>query len=138
MTPAFVSTLLRAPSLRLVARIALTCAFWWGALTKLTNFPGAIAEAQHFGLEPAVAVVVATIIVQLGGSLLLIFDRWAWLAAGALGVFTLLATLLAHDFWNVTDAMERFHALNTFLEHIGLIGGLFLAAALSERERVQP
>ncbi|HWA46781.1 MAG TPA: DoxX family protein [Dongiaceae bacterium] len=138
MTPAFVSTLLRVPSLRLVARVALTCAFWWGALTKLTDFPSAIAEAQHFGLEPAALVVVATIIVQLGGSLLLIFDRWAWLAAGALGIFTLFATLIAHDFWNVTDAMQRFRALNTFLEHLGLIGGLFLAAALSERERIQP
>src|SRR5262249_17297291 len=106
VTPGFVSALLRAPSLRLVARIAFACAFGWGALTKLIDFPGAIAEAQHFGLEPAALVVVATIIVQLGGSLLLIFDRWAWLAAGALGVFTLFATLIAHDFWNVADAVE--------------------------------
>jgi uncharacterized membrane protein YphA (DoxX/SURF4 family) len=138
MTPAFISALLRAPSLRLVARIALTCAFWWGAFTKLTDFPGAIAEAQHFSLEPAAVVVVATIIVQLGGSLLLIFDRWAWLAAGALGVFTLFATLLAHDFWNVADAMQGFQVRNSFLELIGVIAGLFLAGALSDGERFQP
>lgn len=90
-----------------------------------------VKRILHFGLEPALPVVLATILVQLGGSALLILDRWAWLAAAALGVFTLFATVVAHDFWNVTDATIRFHALNTFLEHIGLIGGLFLAATLT-------
>lgn len=137
MTPRPIGRLLRSPVLRLVGRIALTCAFWWGGLAKLTDFSGAIAEAQHFGLEPATIVVIATIIVQLGASLLIIIDRWTWLAAGALGVFTLLATLVAHDFWNLADPMERFHALNTFLEHLGLIGGLFLAAALSDAKEAR-
>lgn len=131
MTPVLIKRILQSAAAQAAARIALTAAFWWGGLTKLTDFPGALAEAQHFGLEPAVPVVVATILVQLGGSLLLIINRWVWLAAGALGVFTLFATVIAHDFWNVTDAVAHFHALNTFLEHIGLIGGLFLAAALS-------
>jgi transmembrane protein len=30
--------------------------------------------------------------------------------------------------------MARFHATNTFLEHVGLIGGIMLAAALVEQE----
>jgi uncharacterized membrane protein YphA (DoxX/SURF4 family) len=50
-------------------------------------------------------------------------------------VFTAIATLIAHRFWAIDDPMERFQALNTFLEHIGLIGGLALAAALAEVER---
>jgi uncharacterized membrane protein YphA (DoxX/SURF4 family) len=50
-------------------------------------------------------------------------------------VFTALATLIAHPYWTVADPAERFHAMNTFLEHIGLIGGFMLAAALVERER---
>ena len=131
MTPVFVKRILQSRAALLAARMALTSAFLWGGISKLTDFPGALAEAQHFGLEPALPVVLATILVQLGGSALLILDRWSWLAAGALGVFTLFAAIIAHDFWNVTDATIRFHALNTFLEHIGLIGGLFLAAALS-------
>jgi len=73
--------------------------------------------------------------VQLGGSLLLILGRLGWLAAGALGVFTGLATLIAHPYWTIADPIERFHALNTFLEHIGLIGGFMLAAILVEKER---
>ena len=82
-------------------------------------------------------IVAATVAVQLLGSLMLIFGRLGWLAAGALGVFTGLATLIAHPFWTLTDPIERFHALNTFLEHIGLIGGLMLAAILVEKEHAR-
>lgn len=133
MTPAPIAALLRSPALSLVARVALTCAFWWGGLAKLFDFQGALAEAEHFvGPAAAMAVAVLTIGVELIGSALLITGRWAWLGAGALGVFTVLATLIAHGFWQVQDAGERFREFNTFLEHIGLVGGLALAAVLAD------
>ena len=47
---------------------------------------------------------------------------------------TAVATLIAHPFWEVADPMVRFHERNTFLEHVGLIGGLMLAAILRERK----
>jgi transmembrane protein len=76
------------------------------------------------------------IFVQFGGAVLVIWGgRWAWLGgAGALGVFTALATLLAHSWWTKTG-IDRFHDFNTFWEHVGLIGGLMLAAVLSARDR---
>jgi uncharacterized membrane protein YphA (DoxX/SURF4 family) len=134
-TPAPISSLLRSSAFGVLARAVLTLPYWFAGLYKLTHLPDALAEAAHFGLQPAWLVVAATVIVQLGGSLLLILGRAGWLAAGALGVFTALATLIAHPFWTVVDPMERFHALNTFLEHIGLIGGFMLAAILVEREK---
>ena len=89
-------------------------------------------RVEPFGLDEAWLdgawlVVAATVAVQLGGSIALILGRAGWLAAGALGVFTALATLIAHPYWTVADPVERFHAMNTFLEHIGLIGGFMLA-----------
>ncbi len=134
-TPAPVAALLKAPAVSILARVLLTLPYWWSGLSKIADLPGALAEAAHFGLKPAWLVVAATVLVQLGGSVLLIVGRAGWLAAGALGVFTALATLIAHPFWTVADPMERFHALNTFLEHIGLIGGFLLAAILIERDR---
>ena len=132
-TPPPIPALLRSPAFGALARAVLTLPYWWSGISKITNLDGALAEAGHFGLEPAWLVVAATVLVQLGGSLAVILGRAAWLAAGALGVFTALATLIAHPYWTVADPVERFHALNTFLEHIGLIGGLMLAAALAER-----
>lgn len=132
-TPAPIAALLESPAINLSGRILLTLPFWSSGIAKLLDLDGALAEAAHFGLEPAWVTVIATLIVQLGGSAALILGRWAWLGAGALGVFTVLATLIAHPFWNVADPMARFHERNTFLEHAGLVGGLILAAILAHR-----
>lgn len=133
-TPDLVARLLGSSALALLARIALTCAYWWSGLSKLSDFAGARAEAAHFfGDARAAPIAAATILVQLVGSGLLISGRLAWLGAGALAVFTALATLVAHDFWNIPDPAAHFQALNAFLEHIGLIGGLALAAMLAIR-----
>jgi len=134
-TPTPITALLRFPALSILARVLLTLPYWWSGVSKIADLHGALAEAAHLGLQPAWLIVAATVLVQLGGSAAVIFGRATWLGAGALGVFTAAATLIAHPFWTVADPMERFHALNTFLEHIGLIGGFMLAAILVERDR---
>lgn len=132
-TPTPIAALLEAPILNLAGRILLTLPFWTSGIAKLLDLDAALGEAAHFGLEPAWLTVMATLIVQLGGSAAIVVGRFAWAGAGALGVFTALATLIAHPFWTVTDPMARFHERNTFLEHAGLIGGLVLAAILAHR-----
>lgn len=132
-TPRFISALLHGSALALLARVALTCAYWWSGVSKAFDFAGAQAEVTHFfGPRHATVIALATIVVELAGSALVISGRQAWLGAGALSVFTAMATVVAHDFWNVSDPMAHFQAFNAFLEHIGLIGGLVLAAVLAE------
>lgn len=134
MTPAPIAALLRKRGFAVAATALLTLPYWTSGLAKLADLGGALAEAAHFGLHPAALVVATTILIQIGASALLILGRMAWLGAGALGVFTALATIIAHPFWQVADPLARFHERNTFLEHAGLIGGLVLAAILAERE----
>lgn len=134
MAPQPIARLLGAPRFATLAAVLLTLPYWTSGVAKLFDLGGALGEARHFGLEPAALVVALTIAVQIGGSLLVILGRRAWLGAGALGVFTAAATLIAHPFWQVADPMARFHERNTFLEHVGLIGGLMLAAVLQERK----
>ena len=133
MTPHFVEQVLVDRWTAVVAAGLVTLPYWTSGLAKLTDLHSALGEARHFGLEPAIAVVGLTIVVQLGGSLLVILGRVAWLGAGALGVFTAIATLIAHPFWQITDPVTRFHERNTFLEHIALIGGLIAVAILRSR-----
>lgn len=132
-TPAPIARLLEDNRFAILAATLLTLPYWTSGIAKLTDLPGALGEARHFGLEPAILTVAATILVQIGGSLLIILGRQAWLGAGALGIFTAIATLIAHPFWQVADPITRFHERNTFLEHVGLIGGLMLAAILRDR-----
>jgi len=75
----------------------LVSAFLIGGIQKLVDFPAAVAEQAHFGLQPAWLWAAAAIVVELGGSVLVIFGRWVWLGAGGLGVLTAVAMLTAND-----------------------------------------
>ena len=124
-----IGLILRAPATAAAARIVLCLPFWWSGLSKLLDFSGGTAEMAALGLEPAWLFNALTILVQLGGSLLVILNRWTWLGAGALGVFTALATVMAHQFWTL-DGIARVRELNTFLEHLAIIAGFVLVAIL--------
>ncbi|WP_348646536.1 DoxX family membrane protein [Ensifer sp. ENS01] len=73
-----------------------------------------------------------TLILQIGASLLIILNRWVWLAAGALAVFTVLTIPIAHPFW-LKEGEEAFRDMTVALEHVSVIGGLALVSILSRR-----
>lgn len=120
----------------LAARLLLCSAFLASGTSKLLDFGGAVAEVRGLtGLEPAALVAAAVIIVQLGGSALVIAGgRPARLGAAGLAAFTLLATLVAHDFWNKAGP-ERARDTMIFLEHMGLVGGFVLVAVMAGARR---
>lgn len=110
-----------------LARIVLTFGFWGSGLSKLIDFQGGVAEMAQFGLEPAAAFNIATIITQLVGSALIILNRWTWLGAGALGVFTALTIPLVHHFWTMEEPFRTME-FYVVMEHITVIGGLMVVA----------
>jgi uncharacterized membrane protein YphA (DoxX/SURF4 family) len=117
-----------------VARTALVGAYIFGGLTKLLDFHAAVAEQEHFGLTPAPLWAAFAIATEIVGPILIISGRFVWLAAGALGVLTAIATYVANDFWNMKGA-ARIMAANTFFEHIGLIAGFVMAALIAEHAK---
>lgn len=131
---AFFERLTAAPPFALVARLVLTSMFWLSGIAKLADFPAALAEMAHFGLQPAAPIAVAVIVVQLAGSALIISGRHVWLGAGMLGVFTLLTIPIAHAFWTM-DGERAFLEMMFVFEHISIIGGLMVVAALGETRR---
>jgi uncharacterized membrane protein YphA (DoxX/SURF4 family) len=132
--PRWVEGILQWPPFGVLLRVGLASAYLIGGIDKAMNFPGAVAEQAHFGLQPAALWAVLAIAVELIGSLLLIINRQVWLAAGALGVLTLVAMLVANNFWDLSG-QDRFMAKNAFFEHLGLICALAMAARLSVLER---
>lgn len=122
-------------AMRFVAYLGLCVAYLQGGLVKLGDFPGAIAEMQHFGLAPAPLFAVLVIVLELGASVLILSGRMRWLGALALAGFTLLATLLALRFWELPAGLQRFMAANSFFEHLGLVGGFLLVAWLDLRDK---
>ena len=132
--PTLIETFLRSRAALLLARLLLTFPFWGSGLDKLFNFAGAQGEMSQFGLQPATAYAVATIIVELVGSALVVLGRATWLGAGALGVFTALTIPIVHRFWAL-DGEASLHAFYTATEHVGMIGGLIVVSILAALHR---
>jgi len=132
MTPGWVSNILSNRAVEIAARVLLTFPFWGSGLAKLLDFSGGVGEMRQFGLEPAELYNILTIIVQLGGSALIIFNRMTWLGAGALGIFTALTIPLVHAFWRL-EGERGITAFHTATEHVGMIGALIVVSILSNR-----
>ncbi|MHA6769038.1 DoxX family protein [Sphingobium ummariense] len=133
--PAFVDAILGWHWTGFAARLLLVGAYLLGGIVKATDWPAAVAEQAHFGMSPPALWAALTIAVEIIGPLLILSGRLIWLGAGMLGVFTLLAAIIANAFWAMPPGPERFMATNAFFEHLGLIGGFILATMLAQAER---
>lgn len=131
--PRFVDAILDWKPTWFIARLLLVGAYLLSGIVKLTDWPAAVAEQAHFGMNPPALWAALTIAIELIGPILILTGRMAWLGAGMLGVFTLLAAFTANAFWTMPMGQERFMATNAFFEHLGLIGGFILAALVAEQ-----
>ena len=131
----FIQEILRSRLFYLLAILLLTYIFWWSGLNKVWDFNAAKMEMAHFGLEPQSLFALLTIVVQLLGTwLLLSASRLAWLGALMLSVFTLSTIPLAHRFWEM-QGLEAFLEQALVQDHISVVGGLLVAAALAQAHR---
>ena len=131
--PLRVARFLDNPATLLIARICVSLPFLISGLTKLFDWRAGEDEMLRTGLHPAWAFNLAVIATQLVGSILVIANRWLWIGAGALGVFTLLTNFIAHRFWAVSgDA--RTQQLNTFLEHLTMSAVFILVVVVYLRD----
>jgi uncharacterized membrane protein YphA (DoxX/SURF4 family) len=125
-----------ADALQWIFLLLLCSAYLQGGLEKAFDFPAALAEMRHFGLEPAGPLAVLTIAGELGASLLVLSGFMRWLGAAYLAAFTLAANLLANRFWELAGS-ARTMSENGFFEHLGLAGAFMLVAWLDVRARRQ-
>lgn len=94
----------------------------YGALGILT------AELRARSIPfPGPACHLATAFQIVCGALLMIGVEVRWAAYGLI-VFTIVATLVMVNFWRMSGE-RRVAASNVFLAHLGVLGGLLLAAA---------
>jgi uncharacterized membrane protein YphA (DoxX/SURF4 family) len=122
------------PAVHGLCLLLLCGAYLQGGYNKLRDFGAAIAEMQHFGLEPAAPMAAAVIVLEVGAAAMVLSGWYRWLGAFALAAFTLLASFIANRFWAVEPA-ARFMVENAFFEHLGLAGGLLLVAWHDLRSR---
>ena len=112
----------------LAARLLVTPLFIYSGIGKVLAF--GITASRLPGGEGGFGSFLAagSIVIELGCSLALILGLWTRCAALALIVFTILATLMFHNFWASPPAAVTAQTVN-FLKNLGLIGLFALIAA---------
>lgn len=115
-------------TLSLVGRLLLALLFLPAGLSKIGGFAGTVGYISSVGLPlPALGAVLA-IMVEVGGGLALLAGFGTRVAAIALALFTLVATVIFHAYWAVPAEQAMMQQL-MFFKNIAVVGGLLVLAA---------
>lgn len=109
----------------LLARLGLAAIYIQSGWGKIFRFPGLSEQLAGVGLPLAPLLAILAILVELGCGVAVLIGYRTRLCALALIAFTLLASLLFHDFWRQAGG-ERALQMIQFMKNMGLTGG-FLA-----------
>lgn len=112
----------------LMGRMMLALIFVISGFKKIGGFAGTAAYMAAKGLPMAEVLLVATIIVELGGGLMLAVGWQARWAALAIFLFLIPATLVFHPFWAV-DAAQYQNQFNNFMKNLAIMGGMLYIVA---------
>jgi len=112
----------------LIARLLISMVFLVSSIEKSLNFSAALEEFAAARVPALRFSLIATIALHFVASICLIAGWFVTEMATALAVFTLVATLRVHDFWNLAG-VERLERSRIALANLGLVGGLLLLAA---------
>ncbi len=127
---------------RRCARPMLAAVFVTGGYDQLRNpngraglaarFVNRLAELTGLPDDPEMAVRANGAIMLAGGSLLAA-DRAPRLASLMLAAALIPTTVVGHDYWNRTDEAVAARDRVQFFKNLGLLGGLVLSAAATDR-----
>jgi len=113
----------------LIGRVLLVFMFVYSGFNKISGFEGTEAAIASKNVPlPAIATTIAIIVECIGGAMIAFGWKARW-AALAVAVFTLVATILFHNFWAMTDVAAVKTDQLMFIKNIGVIGGLLLIFA---------
>lgn len=102
----------------LAGRILLSVIFIIAGWKKLTGFEGTLGYMASKGLPFTELLLVLTIIIELGGGLLILLGWQARWAALAIFLFLIPVSIIFHPFW--ADP-EQF---NSFFKNLAIMGGM--------------
>ena len=111
----------------LFSRICMGMVFLVSGVHKALWFSSAVEEFKQARLPNPGVFAFCTIILHIVAPLVLVARVYVMEAALALALFTLLATIRVHDFWN-KEGLEKLIASRVALSNLAIIGGLILLA----------
>lgn len=112
----------------LIARVLIASVFLVFGVRSILGFAGSVGYFTKLGFPAPEAMVALAIVIQIVGGILLVIGwktRWAaWL----LVAYVVIATLMAHRYWEY-DAAQYVPQMINFFKNAAIIGGLLFIAA---------
>jgi putative oxidoreductase len=112
-----------APAVLVIGRLLLSFMFIFAGFGKLTDIAGTAGWFGSIGLPMPTVVAVLVGLLELVGGLAVLIGFKTRIAAAALAVFTIAATLIAH--MDLADQVQMLF----FLKNMSVAGGLLFVAA---------
>jgi putative oxidoreductase len=112
----------------LLGRVAIAALYLPSGFSKLTNLDAFINQMDGRGVPFAPVLAPLGAVIEFLGGLALLAGVQVRLASLALLIFTIVATLIAHRFWEYQGAALRLQQTN-FFKNVAIAGGfVFLIA----------
>ena len=86
-----------------------------------------LMETHGMAMVPALLAIAG--IIQIGASILLLFNKQVVICALGLAAMVLVINFNLHDFWNVYEGVDAKHETQNFVKNMGIFAGLLLLAA---------
>ena len=112
----------------LVGRILLALIFVSSGFGKIGGFEGTAGYIASKGLPLPQVVAALTILVELGGGILLILGWKARWAALAIAIFSLAVAFIFHGYWAV-PADQHMAQYLSFWKNVTIAGGMLMVFA---------
>ncbi|MCG8324613.1 MAG: DoxX family protein [Thiotrichales bacterium] len=107
----------------LLGRLCLAIIFIVAGFNKITGFEGTAGYMASKGLPMVNVLLVLTIIIELGGGILILIGWQARWAAAAIFLFLIPVTVIFHPFWAL-EGQEATHHFHSFFKNLAIMGGM--------------
>lgn len=118
-----------ADTAALVGRILLAVIFIKSGWGKIGGFDQTAAMMASKGLPMAEALLIGSILIELGAGILLVIGYKARWAALAIALWLVPVTFVFHKFWGI-PADQVMNQTNHFFKNVAIFGGMLMVFAL--------
>jgi len=112
------------------ARILLALYFLLPGIAKFATPDQQLELMAHHGLPYAAVLLMIAGLANVGGALLLLFNRYVKLTSLGFVLYILVINFFLHDFWNF-EGIEAAHETQNFFKNLGILAGLLALAGAS-------
>lgn len=112
----------------LIGRILIAQLYIYFGFSKIIGFAGTAGYIASKGLPLPAVLAALTIVIEIGGGLMILLGWRARLAAVVLFLWMIPVTFFFHNFWSMEGPAEMANQIN-FQKNLALMGAMFFIYA---------